>query len=131
MVGKALDCVACQFTKLKPPNEQQVEWLLRCLNEMSLKQQLSAVNELLTQVPPEVGGSFPGLVDWLREHYSLRVTGEQWHQFSQAKRALREWIGVVNYGDFTNLVDRLLQVLQIKSWEQNQLASAKGILGYL
>jgi hypothetical protein len=73
-----------------------------------------------------VGGSFPKLVDWLRRYYDPRITGERWHQLSeQAKRALREWIGAVNYGDFTNLVDRLLQVLRIEGREQNQLHRRK------
>lgn len=126
VVEKALESVVSQFTKLKLPNEQQVEWLLRCLDEMSLKQQISAVNDLLTQVPTKVGGSFPKLVVWLREHYSPRGTGERWYQLSeQAKRALRDWIGAVNYGDFANLVDRLLQVLRIEEWEQNQLRRRK------
>lgn len=122
VVEKALDYVVSQFTKLKHPNERQVEWLLYCLNEMSLKQQVSVVNDLLTQVPTKVGGSFPKLVDWLREYYSPRVIGERWHQLSeQAKRALGEWIGAINYSDFANLVDRLLEVLRIEGWEQNQL----------
>ena len=125
-VGKALDFVARHFAKLKPPNEQQVEWLLRCLEEMSLNQQVSAVNDLLTQVPTKVGGSFPKLVDWLRRYYDPRISGERWHQLSeQAKRALREWIGAVNYGDFASLVDRLLQLLRIEGWEQNQLHRRK------
>jgi len=126
LVGKVLDCVAHQFAKIKLPNEQQVEWLLCCLNEMSLKQQVSAVNDLLTQVPTKVGGSFPKLVDWLRRYYDPRNTGERWHQLSeQAKRALREWIGALNYGDFANLVDRLLNVLSLDDWEERQLRSRR------
>lgn len=124
VVGRTLKSIVSQFTKLQPPSKQQVEWLLRCLDEMSLEQQVSAVNDLLTQVSTKVGGSFPKLVAWLRKHYSPRGTGERWHQLSeQAKRALRDWIGAVNYGDFANLVDRLLQVLRIEDWEQNQLHS--------
>lgn len=122
VVGMALDCVPFQLSTLKPPNQQHVDWLLRCLDEMSVQQQVSAVNYLLTQVPTKVGGSFPKLVDWLRRYYGPRVTGERWHQLSdQAKRALREWIGAINYSDFANLVDRLLVVLRIEDWEQNQL----------
>lgn len=90
LVQKALDCVAGQFAKLKPPHEQQVEWLLCCLDEMSLKQQVSAVNDLLTQVPTKVGGSFPKLVAWLRRYYGKGVLSKQ------AQKALREWIGAVN-----------------------------------
>lgn len=62
------------------------------------------------------------LVDWLRRYYGSRVTGERWHQLSdQAKRALGEWIGAINYGDFANLVDRLLEALRLEKWQQNQL----------
>lgn len=99
---------------------------MRCLDEMSLKQQVSAVNDLLTQVSTKVGGSFPKLVDWLRRYYDPRITGERWHQLSErAKRALREWIGAVNYGDFANLVDRLLNVLSLDDWEERQLRSRR------
>ncbi len=126
VVEKALDWVAHNFSTLKLPKEQQVEWLIHCLNEMSLQQQFSAVEVLLTQVPIKVGGSFPLLVAWLREHYNPQVAGERWYRLSeQAKRALREWIGAVNYNDFANLVDRLLQVLRIEGWEQNQLRRRK------
>lgn len=126
LVGKALESVVRHFSTLELPNQQQVEWLLRCLDEMSLKQQVSAVNELLIQVPTKVGGSFPKLVDWLRKYYDPRITGERWHQLSeQAKRALSEWIGAVNYGDFANLVDKLLNVLSLKDCEERQLRSRR------
>ncbi len=126
VVKKALDYVARHFSDLKLPKEQQVEWLIHCLNEMSLQQQFSAVEVLLTQVPIKVGGSFPSLVAWLRKHYNPQVTGERWYKLSEgAKRALREWIGAVNYGDFANLVDRLLNVLSLEKWERNQLESRR------
>jgi len=126
VVEKALDCVARHFSGLKLPKEQQVKWLLNCLNEVSLQQQINAVEVLLTQVPIEVGGSFHLLVTWLREHYNSQVSGERWYKLSEtAKRALREWIGAVNYNDFANLVDKLLQVLSLKDWEQNQLKSRR------
>lgn len=126
VVDKALEYVTQNFSTLKSPKEQQVEWLIQCLNEMSIQQQVNAVNVLLTQVPIKVGGSFPNLVTWLRRYYDPRIIGERWHQLSeQAKRALCEWIGAVNYGDFAKLIDRLIQVLQIEYWEQNQLQRRK------
>lgn len=126
VVEKALDCVARHFSDVKLPKEQQVKWLLNCLNEMSLQQQINAVEILLTQVPIKVGSSFPLLVGWLREHYNPQVIGERWYKLSErAKRALREWIGAVNYNDFANLIDKLLQVLSLKKWEENQLESRR------
>ncbi len=121
------DYIACQFANLHPPNTQQVDWLLRCLDAMTIQQQISAVNNLLTQIPTTVGGSFPKLVDWLQRYYSPRGTGERWHRLTeQAKRALREWIGAINYGDFANLVNRLLEVLHnIENFEKNQLESRR------
>ena len=81
---------------------------------------------LLTQVPIKVGGNFPLLVAWLREHYNPQVTGERWYKLSEgAKRALREWIGAVNYNDFANLVDRLLNAVSLKDWEERQLRSRR------
>ncbi len=126
VVEKALDCVARHFSDFKLPKEQQVKWLLNCLNEMSLQQQINAVEVLLTQVPIRVGGSLPLLVGWLRERYNPQVTGTRWYHLSErAKRALREWIGAVNYNDFANLIDKLLQVLSLKDWEKKQLQSRR------
>lgn len=126
VVEKALDFVARHFSDLTLPKEQQVEWLIHCLDEMSLQQQINAMEILLTQVPIKVGGSFPLLVAWVREHYNPQLTGERWYKLSErAKRALREWIGAVNYNDFANLVDRLLNVLSLENWERNQLKRRK------
>lgn len=126
VVEKASDYIARQFSTLHSPNIQQVDWLLRCLDEMLVEQQISTVNDLLTQIPTTVGGSFPKLVDWLQRYYSPRGTGERWHRLTeQAKRALREWIGAINYGDFANLVDRLLNILSLDDWEERQLRSRR------
>ena len=120
-VRKALDYIPRQFANLHPPNTQQVDWLLRCLDQMTIQQRISAADRLLTQVTTKVGGSFPKLVAWLRRYYG---TGEL---SKQAQKTLREWIGAVNYEDFQRLVAFLLQKewLHPQSRESRQLNSRK------
>ncbi|MBW4566730.1 MAG: hypothetical protein KME31_01555 [Tolypothrix carrinoi HA7290-LM1] len=50
---------------------QQVDWLLRCLNEMSVEKQVNAVNHLLTNVSKKVASNHPQLVEWLRFNYRI------------------------------------------------------------
>lgn len=108
-----------EFSTIVSPNKQQVHWLLRCLNEMSVEKQVNAVNYLLTNVSKEVASNHPQLVEWLRFNYR---SGEGWYRLSeQAKQKLREWIGAINYADFQKLVDLILNRLHLENWEQNQL----------
>ncbi|MGB3208041.1 MAG: EH signature domain-containing protein [Crinalium sp.] len=107
-------------------NYTETEWLLRCLNQMSVEQQLSAVEYLLNKISPELGGKLKQLVTWLEENYSPRVTNSRWNQLSLfAKSALRKWIGAVNYQDFDNLVGRLLETFDSESPDSKQLKSRR------
>ncbi|KOP23365.1 hypothetical protein AMR41_26605 [Hapalosiphon sp. MRB220] len=108
------------FCSLIFPEQQQVNWLLRCLNEMSLSEhQVNAVNYLLIHVSKEVVKKYPQLVAWVKENYS---NAEKIHRLSeQARQKLREWIGAINYDDFKRLVNLILQRLQLEDFEVNQL----------
>ncbi|MGB6295719.1 MAG: EH signature domain-containing protein [Rivularia sp. (in: cyanobacteria)] len=113
------ECISSYFCNISFPNQQQVNWLLRCLDEMSSELQGNTVNHLLINVSKEVASNHPQLVEWLRENYR---NGEKWNLLSdQAKVKLREWIGAVNYADFQNLVDLILKEIKLKQWEDNQL----------
>ncbi|MBV6622987.1 MAG: hypothetical protein KI793_08545 [Rivularia sp. (in: Bacteria)] len=107
------------FCEITSPNQQQVNWLLRCLNEMSREIQINAVNHLLINFPKEFASNYPQLVEWLRDHY---LNNDKWNQLSdEAQNKLREWIGAVNYADFQNLVNFILNIIGLKDWEKNQL----------
>lgn len=100
------ECISSYFCTIDSPYEQQVKWLLHCLDEMSSEKQVNAVNHLLINVSKEVASNHPQLVEWMRDNYR---NGDKWNRLSdEAKEKLREWIGAVNYADFQNLVDLIL-----------------------
>ena len=117
----ALEHVAAVFCT--NPTIEQVEWLLKCLDKMMVEQQLKAVEYILTDRKTKtLGATLTPLIEWLQISYGPRTTGDLWHRLSDnAKQALRDWIGSVNYHDFANLVGNLLDVLQIEDFERNQL----------
>lgn len=117
----ALEYVAAIFCQ--NPTIEQVEWLLKCLDKMMTEQQLRVVEYILTDRKTKVlGGSLTPLIEWLQRYYGPRTTGDLWHRLSDnAKQALRDWIGCVNYNDFANLVSNLLEVPHIEDFEKNQL----------
>jgi hypothetical protein len=118
-----IEYVAPYFSTIISPNKQQVNWLLRCFNEMSQQQQFIAVNHLLTYVPKDIASNHPQLVEWLHQHYR---NGGGWYQLSeQARQNLREWIGAINYADFQRLVERIFNRLHLENWEANQLLRRK------
>jgi EH_Signature domain len=117
----ALEYVATIFCQ--NPTIEQVDWLIKCLDKMMVEQQLKAVDYILTEKKTKaLGGTLTPLVEWLQRSYGPRTTGDLWHRLSEnAKQALRDWIGSVNYNDFANLIDTLLEVLRIDSWDENRL----------
>jgi EH_Signature domain len=117
----ALEYVATIFCQ--HPTIEQVDWLVKCLDKMMMEQQLKAVECILTEKKTKaLGGTLTPLVEWLQRYYGPRTTGDLWHQLSDnAKQALRDWIGSVNYNDFANLISNLLDVLQVEDFERNQL----------
>ena len=118
-----IEYISPYFCTIDSPNHQQVDWLLRSLNEISVELQVNAVNYLLTNVSKEVASNYPQLVEWMRDNYR---NGDKWNRLSnQAKEKLREWIGAVNYADFQHLVNLILNVINFKDWEENQLRRRK------
>ena len=117
----ALEYVAAIFCQ--NPTIEQVDWLVKCLDTMMVDRQIKAVEYILTEKKTKaLNGNLASLVEWLQRHYGPRTTGDLWHRLSDnAKQALRDWIGSVNYNDFANLVNKLLDVLQIEDFERNQL----------
>lgn len=112
------------FTLSDKPSKEQVEFLIKCLEQMSTEQQIQSVNNLLSRIPVEYSSKYPQLINWLKLKYR---TGELWNRLSDnSKKALKDWIGSINYRDFETLVDLVLSKLYLKEWEQNQLRKRKG-----
>ncbi|MBE9197566.1 MULTISPECIES: EH signature domain-containing protein [unclassified Nodularia (in: cyanobacteria)] len=119
LFSQFIEYITPYFIKIISPNQQQVTWLLSCLNEMSDSQQIQAVDYLLTRVSHDIVKNHYFLVDWLRNNYR---NGDNWYKLSEpARQRLREWIGGINYGDFQNLVDVILSRLALESFESNRL----------
>ncbi|GET39868.1 EH signature domain-containing protein [Microseira wollei] len=122
----ALDFVAEMFAKKQVSGNPEVEWLLRCLKQMSPLQQMLAVEELLTKISGEMVTRLPKLIEWLQEQYSQSDNNGKWHQLSDGgKAALSRWIGTVNYGYFQQLVDLLARMLKLPDEEQRKLAEKR------
>ncbi|RUT08176.1 hypothetical protein DSM106972_013440 [Dulcicalothrix desertica PCC 7102] len=118
-----LKYVSCQFCNLSSPTAHQVNWLISCLDEMSIEVQVDAVNYLLIHINKETASQYPQLVDWLQLNYR-NCTG--WNLITeQAKQALREWIGSINYNDFQNLVSLILERRQLEGRAKEQLQKRK------
>ena len=107
-------------------NRQHNSWLLNCLEEMRRIQQIQAVELLLTQVDPKVGAESLELINWLRQYYSSAVANSRWNELSsEAKAAMRKWLGAVSYQDFQKLVSLVLHRVELETWEKNRLETRK------
>ncbi|MEA5626340.1 EH signature domain-containing protein [Nostoc sp. UHCC 0251] len=123
LFSKFIEDITPYFTTIRSPSQQQVRWLLSCLDEMSDSQQIKAVNRLLTNVSNDIASNHSLLVDWLRNNYR---NGENWYKLSDpARQRLREWIGGINYGDFQKLVNLILNKLDLENFESNRLCSRR------
>jgi len=123
LFSKFTEDITPYFTTIRSPNQQQLKWLLSCLDEMSESQQIKAVNHLLTNVSNDIAKNHSLLVDWLRHNYR---NGEKWYKLSDpARQRLREWIGGINYGDFQKLVNLILNKLDLQKFESNRLSSRR------
>ncbi|MBA3921277.1 MAG: hypothetical protein H0X31_06070 [Nostocaceae cyanobacterium] len=127
-VNLAYDRIAELFVSIDQPDAQQVQWLLDCLKEMTVEQEIKAADKLLTRISTEIVITLPALVDWISSRYSPTIDHYRWNQLSsQAKAALNKWKGAVNYGDFQKLVDIILDSshISLENHERNQLQKRK------
>lgn len=123
LFSQFIEDIAPYFITINFPNQNQVKWLLSCLDEMSGSQQIKAVDHLLTNVSHDISNNYFLLVDWLRNNYR---NGENWYKLSDpARRRLREWIGGIKYGDFQNLVNLILNKLDLPDFESKRLCSRR------
>jgi hypothetical protein len=120
----AYNHIADLFIDIKTPNNDQVQWLLYCLEEMSVNQEIEAIDKLLVTIGSEIGIHHPTLVRWISAKYSSGDDNYYWNQLSsRARQALRKWQGAVNYGDFQKLVDIVLyhSNIYLEGYERKQL----------
>ncbi len=118
----ALDYIAGIFAKNQLSNRQEVEWLLRCFQQMSSQQQIASVEELLAQVSSQIVNRLSKIVEWLQQQYSPIHNESKWHQLSDsAKTILSQWIGTINYSYFQTLIDLLIRMLELPEEERQQL----------
>jgi hypothetical protein len=123
----AYDYVVRLFSTSDCINDRQIEWLLKCLEQMSSQQQIRAVEHLLTQVDRHIGAEHPELIDWLRQHYGFAVANSRWNELSpEAKAAMRKWLGAVSYQDFQRLVRLILERVHLAEREPRRLQSRSG-----
>lgn len=111
---------------VKNINEKQINFLIETLNILSPPPQLKAVENLLNNISADIGGKYPKLVNWLKNNYGLTGSNLRWNELSiEAKNALKQWIGAVNYRDFEKLVDLIINRLNLENWEIRQLRNRK------
>ena len=129
IINDVLEYVVTAFSQSKL-QQNKTNWLVQCLEDMTVEQEISAVETLLKNVSAEIGGQFPNLIRWLQNNYGSRTTISKWNRLSsEGKSALRQWFGSANYRDFQRLVDLVASQLPDKDEkehpEKNQLISRK------
>ncbi|MDJ0631710.1 MAG: EH signature domain-containing protein [Xenococcaceae cyanobacterium MO_188.B29] len=124
IIEKCLTVVVSQFSQITSRNDEQIDWLLRCFEEMNQEQQVKAVEYLLIESDPKLGAERPELINWLHQHYGSSLPNSRWSELSsEAKAAMRKWIGAVSYQDFQKLVSLILERLHLQDFEHNRLRS--------
>lgn len=123
-IEEVLENIIIEFSLISNPAQKQFQWLLGCLNEMKEKQQIKAVESLLTLVDPQVGAKHSELIDWLRQYYASSNSNSRWNELSsEAKAAMRKWLGAVSYQDFQRLVSLILNRVDLAEHEYRRLKS--------
>lgn len=122
ILEQTLNNIVIEFSLIVTPDQKQVQWLLKCLEEMKSEQQTKAVELLLTLVNPKVGAEHLELINWLRQHYGSSNSNSRWNELSpEAKAAMRKWLGAVSYQDFQRLVRLILDRVRLEKYEYNRL----------
>ncbi|MEB3308677.1 MAG: EH signature domain-containing protein [Snowella sp.] len=131
IIDESLKYATLYFIEIATTNihlitQNHISWLLNCFQEMSDEQRLYSVESILCEIPAEIGGKYPKLVEWLRNNYGFNSANSRWSELSSnAKFALQKWIGAVNYNDFSNLVNEILNCLDKSSKDFRQLRSRR------
>jgi hypothetical protein len=111
--------IAPYFHKIHPVTLDKVNWLLRCFDEIDEKIQITSVDYILSNVSTSIADTFPELVNWLKKNYNN--SQKQSELSPLARQKLRNWIGSINYQDFHNLVNLIINKISLSSTEEKQL----------
>ncbi|BAZ85518.1 EH signature domain-containing protein [Dolichospermum compactum] len=116
--------IAPYFPKMHPITLDKVNWLLRCFDQMEEIIQIAAVEYILNHVSTSIAGTFPELVNWLKQNYNN--SQKQSKLSDKAKQKFRDWVGAINYNDFRQLVDLIINRVSITEKEEKQLTRRQG-----
>jgi hypothetical protein len=109
------------FQKITNPEAKQIYFLLNTLEKLSVEHQLIAVENLLTQIAPQIASNYPQLINWVKT--IIEQASEQLSSASQ--KLFKKWIGAVNYKNFARLMDLIIDRISVDSIEANHLMQRK------
>lgn len=130
MMDSAYDCVVDSVVP-EPSGEGQIDWLIDCLNHMGDGQQVKSAELILTRMREEAGSQYPNLLQWMKSKFNPRSANSKWSRLSDAAQLkLRDWLGFVNYADFENLINNILEGaerghLSLEWHDKNRLSKRK------
>ncbi len=110
------------LSKIDHLQSPQINFLIDIVENLSPKNQLVAVETLLLQIQPSVAGNYPKLVDWVKQNYLLSTQNQL---STKGKQLFKKWLGAINYRNFAQLVDLLIERVSIDSVEDKQLTQRK------
>ena len=111
--------IAPCFIKQDRINNDTINWLLRCLDEMQEQYQISSVDFILINISTEIAIKFPLLVAWLKKNYNSHQ--KQSSISLAARQNFRNLIGAINYSDFRDFVDLIIKNIPLGNNDEKQL----------
>lgn len=123
-VDKILQEIPKQFIDLQKHHQESVDLLIQCLEKLTDTLQIKSVEQLLVQGSPQIGSTYPRLINWLKINYGR--SSSCWQKLSSdTKKSLIKWIGAVNYADFQKLVDRVIDKVNLSDQDVQRLRSRR------
>ena len=109
------------FQKITNPQPEQIYFLINTLEKLSTENQLSAVENLLIHINPQIASNYPKLVNWVKN-----IIDQLSDQLSSTSQKLfKKWIGAFNYKDFAQFIDLIIDRISVDSLEDKQLIQRK------
>ena len=114
------------LNKLTNPQTKQINFLIDTLKNLSPDHQLIAVENLLCHISPQIAGKYPKLVNWVQNNYILTTDKLKENKLSSSSKLLfKKWLGAVNYQDFSQLIDLIIDRISVDYLEDHQLMTRK------
>ncbi len=108
-VDQATEECARLFVQGGAPLATKTDWLVSCLLDLTFTPQVTAVDHILTTIPPELAGkSYKKLANWLERWFGPTRGKARWESLSvEGKVALRAWTGSLRYRDFERVAEQM------------------------